>query len=333
MNGAFRGELQTMSGHFRTALAGLFALFVMAASPAMAQGAPPETRAQWNAAEVIRLWPGAPPNGGFARQPARPDAIDNFITNVAMPELRVFRPEKPNGRSLLSIPGGAYRFVSIANEGVDVANAMTAKGYTVFVLVYRLPGEGWSGREDVPLQDAQRAVRLIRAQSAAFGLDPQKLYAVGFSAGGHLGATLATGFAEPVYAPVDEADALSARPAGIGLIYPVISHADGVGHAESSRLLLGDSPSTQLVAKRSPALHVSAATPPAFLMHAIDDPAVPVENSFQIIDAFRTAGRPVEAHLFEEGGHGFGLGAPDLPVSSWIELFAAWIERNEDKAR
>src|SRR6186713_1203894 len=136
------GGLKVMSALVRMALAALLAaLGLVAISPALAQGAPPETMAQWNGAEVIRLWPGAPPGGGFVAQPKRPDAIANFITNVAMPELRVFRPEKPNGRSLLSIPGGAYRFVSIANEGVDVANAMTAKGYTVFVLVYRLPGE------------------------------------------------------------------------------------------------------------------------------------------------------------------------------------------------
>lgn len=316
----------------RVALAALLAVLgILGASPVLAQGVPAATMARWNAAEVIPLWPGSPPNAGFARQPERPDARPNFITNVAMPELRVFRPQQANGRSILSIPGGAYRFVSIANEGVDVAEAMTAKGYTVFVLVYRLPGEGWNGREDVPLQDAQRAVRLIRAQSAKYGLEAGKLYAVGFSAGGHLGATLATGFAEPVYAPVDAADALSARPDGVGLIYPVISHAPGVGHAESSRLLLGENPSPQLVAKRSPALHVSAETPPVFLMHAIDDPAVPVENSLLMIDALRAAGRPVEAHLFEEGGHGFGLGAPGLPVSKWIELFAGWIERQDTR--
>lgn len=311
----------------------LAVLAILAAlpAPAFAQGAPPETMAQWNAAETIPLWPGEPPNGDFVAPPERPNAIPNFITGVAMPELRVFRPETPNGRGLLSIPGGAYRFVSIANEGVDVANAMTAKGYTVFVLVYRLPAEGWAGREDVPLQDAQRAVRVIRAQAGRYGLDPESLYAVGFSAGGHLGATLATGSAEKVYPAIDAADELSARPKGVGLIYPVISHAAGVGHAESSLLLLGENPSTQLVAKRSPALHVSAETPPVFLMHTIDDPAVPVENSLLILDALRAAKRPVEAHLFEEGGHGFGLGTPGMPVSQWIEQFATWIERQEAK--
>jgi acetyl esterase/lipase len=310
--------------------AGLLA--AMAASKAGAQGAPPEVMARWNAAQRIPLWAGEPPNGGFVAPPARPNAIPNFITCVAMPELHVFRPVKPNGRSLLSIPGGAYTFVSIANEGLDVADAMTARGYTVFVLVYRLPGEGWHGREDVPLQDAQRAVRLIRAYSADYGLSPEQLYAVGFSAGGHLGASLATGFAEPVYTPRDRADALSARPQGMGLIYPVISLEPGITHAESALRLLGENPWSDLLARRSPALHVTAETPPTFLMHAIDDPAVPVENSLSMLRALREAGRPVEAHLYQEGGHGFGLGAPNMPVHSWIELFANWIDRQEAKA-
>jgi acetyl esterase/lipase len=322
-----------MPGSVRALALLLAMLTTLGAGPALAQAAPAETMARWEAAETIPLWPGEPPNGGFVAPAQRPDAIPNFVTAVAMPELRVFRPARPNGRILLSIPGGAYRFVSIANEGVDVASAMTARGYTVFVLVYRLPGEGWRQREDVPLQDAQRAVRLIRSKAAAEGLDPGSLYAVGFSAGGHLAATLATGFAEPVYRPVDAADELSARPRGVGLIYPVISHAAGVGHAESSRLLLGEHPSTQLVAKRSPALHVSGETPPVFLMHAIDDGAVPVANSLLMLDALRAAGRPVETHLFEEGGHGFGLGSSAMPVGSWIELFANWIERQEERAK
>ncbi|HTO28087.1 MAG TPA: alpha/beta hydrolase, partial [Devosia sp.] len=274
-------------------LASAGAIAVLGASPAFAQRAPAETMAQWNSAPAIPLWPGTPPGGGFAAQPLRPDAIANFVTNVAMPELRVFRPAKPNGRSLLSIPGGAYTFVSIANEGVDVAQAMTAKGYTVFVLVYRLPGEGWHHREDVPLQDAQRAVRVIRSRSAEFGLDPEKLHVVGFSAGGHLAATLATGFAEHVYDNVDSADAFSARPATTGLIYPVIGHEKGVGHEESSLRLLGENPSAELVAKRSPDLHVGPETPPVFLMHALDDPAVPVENSLRMLRALRRAERPV----------------------------------------
>lgn len=316
---------------FLFASAGVLA--ALGTSRAAAQAAPAETMAKWNGAQRIPLWSGEPPNGGFAPLPPRTGApIPNFITNVAMPELRVFRPAVSNRRSLLSVPGGAYTFVSIANEGVDVADVMTAKGYTVFVLVYRLPGEGWNGREDVPLQDAQRAVRLIRAYSKQYRLDPDKLYAVGFSAGGHLGATLATGFAEQVYTPRDQADALAARPRGVGLIYPVISLEQGLTHAESALRLVGENPAPELLARRSPALHVTADTPPTFLMHAMDDPAVPVENSFIVLRALRAAGRPVEAHFYEEGGHGFGLGAPGMPVHSWIELFANWIERQETKA-
>nr|WP_243415060.1 alpha/beta hydrolase [Altererythrobacter segetis] len=295
----------------------------------MAQATSAEALAQWNAAATIPLWSGAAPNGGFRPQTLPAGSPPVFLRNIEQPYLRVFRPARPNGRSLLSIPGGAYTFVSIANEGVDIAREMTARGYTVLVLVYRLPGEGWAGRADVPLQDAQRAVRLIRAHSGEYGCDPAKLYAVGFSAGGHLAASLATDFAQPVYPGADKADAQSARPRAVGLIYPVISHEPGVGHAESSLRLLGESPSADLVARRSPALHVTAETPPTFLVHAMDDPAVPVDNSFIMLRALRAAKRPVEAHFFEEGGHGFGLGPPDKPVRSWIELLANWIERQE----
>ena len=295
------------------------------ASRAFAQPKAPEAViAQWDTAPTIPLWAGAAPNGGFRRQP-QGEGAPIFVRNVEQPFLRVFRPQKPNGRILLSIPGGAYTFVSIANEGVDVANEMTARGYTVFVLVYRLPGEGWTKREDVPLQDAQRAVRLIRAHSSDYGCDPEQIYAVGFSAGGHLAASLETGFAETVYEPRDSADSLSARPRAVGLIYPVISPAEGIGHAESTLRLLGPNPSMASIMRRSPDLHVSEDTPPTFLVHAVDDPAVPLENSLLMLGALRGARRPVEAHLFERGGHGFGTGRPGDPTSEWPTLFANWM--------
>lgn len=280
---------------------------------------------QWNIADTVRLWPENAPNGGFQTQSIPDDMPSFFIRNVENPYMRVFRPKKSNGRSLLAIPGGAYTFVSIANEGVDLANAMTAQGYTVFVLVYRLPGEGWSDRKDVPLQDAQRAIRLIKASAAQFGCDPEQVYAVGFSAGGHLAATLAASFAEQTYPAFDAADRLSARPRAVGLIYPVISHASGIGHAESTLRLLGSNPPMLDVVNRSPDLHVGEDTPPMFLLHAMDDPAVAVENSLIMMGAMRAARRPVEAHLFEKGGHGFGLGKSELPVSEWPSLFAAWM--------
>lgn len=288
---------------------------------------PPMPRT-WIDAEQIALWPNGTPGGGYTAREVPADWPDIMVRNIETPMLRVFRPEKSNGRALLSIPGGAYTFVSILNEGVDVARAMTARGYTVFVLTYRLPDEGWTNREDVPLQDAQRAIRVIRANATRYGYDPAKVAAVGFSAGGHLGATLATGFAEPVYAPRDATDALDARPAAMALIYPVISVTAPVTHAESAMRLLGNAPSAELIAKRSPAQHVTAQTPPVFLVHALDDKAVPAENSMIMLRALQAANRPVEVHVFEAGNHGFGVGRPDTPVSHWPALFATWLDRH-----
>ena len=288
---------------------------------------PPLPKA-WGDAEQIALWPEGTPTTGFAAKPLPPGWPDIMVRNIAEPVLRVFRPATSNGRALLSLPGGAYTFVSILNEGVDIARVMTARGYTVFVLTYRLPDEGWADRADVPLQDAQRAMRVIRSQAKRFGYDPETVSAVGFSAGGHLGATLATDFAQPVYSPRDAVDAIGARPAAMGLIYPVISVIAPVTHAESAMRLLGTNPPADLVARRSPALHVTAQTPPTFLVHAIDDPAVPVENSLIMMRALQAAKRPVEVHLFEEGGHGFGLGSPDKPCSQWSNLFATWLDRH-----
>lgn len=313
----------------RALLAGAAGLAALsAAAPAAAQGFPklPPMPEIWNQVEQIDLWPKGTPTKGFKKQQVPADWPDIMVRNIDKPVLRVFRPEKSNGRALLSIPGGAYTFVSILNEGVDVARKMNAHGYTVFVLTYRLPDEGWAQREDVPLQDVQRAMRLIRANADRFGYDAKTVSAVGFSAGGHLGATLATGYAEPVYAPRDAADALDARPAAVGLIYPVISATAPVTHAESAMRLLGNQPSDALIKKRSPAEHVTAETPPVFLVHSIDDSAVPVENSLIMMRAMQAAKRPVEVHLFEDGGHGYGTGWPDRPTSQWTDLFAAWLE-------
>lgn len=280
----------------------------------------------WNAAPKIPLWPGAVPDGGFTPAPLPPDFPPFFMRNVEHPYLRVFRPRHPNGRAVLTIPGGAYTFVSIANEGVDVACEMTARGYTVFVLVYRLPGEGWHNRADVPLQDAQRAMRLIRSQSGHFGIDPRQVFAVGFSAGGHLCATLATGWDEPVYEAVDASDHLDARPDAVGLVYPVISLAPGIGHAESTLRLVGKDPPMRAVVRRSPADHVRHDMPAVFLVHAMDDTAVSVDNSLIMMSAVRASGVPVEAHLFGRGGHAFGTGRPGEPNATWPALFAHWLD-------
>ena len=281
----------------------------------------------WKKAPSIPLWPGRPPGSGFKAQTLPADWSPVFLRNVSTPDLRVFRPERPNGHALLVIPGGAYWFVSAGNEGAELASRMTAQGVTVFVLTYRLPGEGWENRADVPLQDAQRAMRVIRSQASQYGIDPNKVSALGFSAGGHLTATLATQHAEKAYKAVDAADELSARPFAAGLVYPVITMEKPWTHMQSRGLLLGDNPTDSEVARRSAEKHVDASTPPVFIVHAMDDAAVPVENSLRMMNALREAKRPVEAHLIQEGGHAFGVGYPNTASAHWIELFSTWLAR------
>ena len=224
----------------------------------------------WVKAPRIPLWPGDPPGaGGFTPQPRPADWRPVFLNNIVKPELRVFHPSRSNGHALLVVPGGAYWFISSGNEGVEVARRMNEFGLTVFVLTYRLPGEGWQSRSDVPLQDAQRAMRVIRTHARHFRINPDKLSVLGFSAGGHLAATLATQHSEITYTGVDAADRLSARPLAAGLVYPVVTMERPWTHAQSRSLLLGDSPTDAEVQRRSAEHHVDAATPPIFMVHSL----------------------------------------------------------------
>ena len=285
--------------------------------------------------EAVELWPGAMPGDRGSRIVARTDDqskdsahSDRWLTGIARPALIVCRPVRPNGAAAVLIPGGSYRFLAYDNEGTAQARWLNALGVTAFILKYRLPVEGWDGRADVPLQDAQRAMRIIRAGAGGFGIDPARVAVLGFSAGGHLAASLATGHAERVYAPVDAADRLSARPDMAGLIYPVITTIAGFGHAESRDNLLGADAPAALRQHRSVELRVDAQTPPTFLVHAADDGLVPVENTLAFHAALLAAKRPAELHVFDEGGHGFGVRAPRiLPVSHWPELFSAFAAR------
>jgi acetyl esterase/lipase len=292
---------------------------------------PPTTLPRaWEEAESIPLWPkGAPGAAQFVPRPVTGNNSPVFVHNVSSPSLRVFRPARPNGRALLVVPGGSYTFVSISNEGVDVAARITPSGVTVFVLTYRLPGNGWTHRSDVPLQDAQRAMRVIRANAGGFGIDARKVSVLGFSAGGHLAATLATEHSAPSYSPVDEMDPLSARPETAGLIYPVITMEAPVTHEISRSMLLGDSPSAADVERRSAERHVDANTPPTFIVHAFDDSAVSVENALRFLNAMRAAKRPVEAHLLQSGGHAFGVGQPKTSSATWPAAFLAWLETSQ----
>ncbi len=277
---------------------------------------------QWPPRDHFRLWrnraPGAPktlPRENFAMSGA-PPRRELHLRGVVDPVVGVYRPTNPDGRALLSIPGGGYRFISVENEGINVAKTFNPLGITVYVLGYRLPGEGWADPEDVPLQDAQRAMRLIRARAAQDGIDPAKLGIVGFSAGGLLAASLAVAHADPVYAKIDAADDGSAAPAFAGLVYPVIS---------GDVMRVGKNAAARFDADR----RVRADTPPIFIAHAMDDPVVAATQPLSMLMACQAAKVPVEAHFFQEGGHGFGPAylAPELPGSKWPQLFDLWIKR------
>jgi acetyl esterase/lipase len=282
--------------------------------------------------EMIDLWPGPAP-GMPAIAPAERieqrsadlRISDRFVEHVARPRMAVFRPARANGGAVLVMPGGGYVRVVIDKEGFELGRWLAARGYAVFVLFYRLPGDGWAAGPDVAVSDAQRAVRLIRHRAAAYGIDAARVGAMGFSAGGHLCADLATRFATRTYAPIDAADQLSARPAIAAPIYPVISMTVPATHAGSRAQLLGENATPDRERAHSPHLNVTHDTPPVFLVHAEDDDVVPVENSLLMRAALKVQGVPVETHLFTAGGHGFGLrNTAGIPAAAWPDLFLTW---------
>ena len=282
--------------------------------------------------ETIDLWPGGPPGGIPAGLVERvderstdPQVSDRALAHITRPRMVVFRPDRPNGAAVMITPGGGYRWVVVDKEGYEIGRWLAARGFTAFVLFYRLPGDGWAAGPDVALADAQRAMRLIRARSGDYGIDPARVAAMGFSAGGHVCADLSTRFAAPVYPRVDDADALSARPLCAAPIYPVVSMAARAAHAGSRVQLIGADASPALEAAHSPDRNVPADAPPHFILHAEDDDVVPVDNALLLRAALRARAIPVETHLFQQGGHGFGLRrAAGKPVEVWPDLFRAW---------
>jgi acetyl esterase/lipase len=282
--------------------------------------------------EVIPLWPAGVPGGapdGLSEHIVFRDnpygLLDRAAHDVATPILSVFRPARPDGSAILIIPGGGYKWVVIDKEGLEGARHFSRGGAVVYVLRYRLPHQGWAAGADAPLQDAQRAMRVIRARAASDGADPARVMVMGFSAGGHLAGMLATRFDAGVYAAVDAADTLPARPDAAALIYPVVTMARPFAHDGSRLCLIGADPAPEQVAAYSVEKIVHTGMPPVFLMHAEDDEAVPVENALMLHAALRESGCAVAMHLFETGGHGFGLrGIAGTPRQAWPELIAGW---------
>lgn len=286
--------------------------------------------------EIVDLWPSDPPGKTGAkivrkiadqsRDPAKPD---RWLTGIDRPVMIVRRPAKPNGSAVLLMPGGGYGFLSYDNEGTSQAAWLNAQGVTAFILLYRLPSEGWNGQADVPLQDAQRAMRLIRANAGRYGIKPDRIGVIGFSAGGHLAGSLATRHDEAVYAPVDSADTQAARPDVAGLIYPVVSLDAPFTHGDSRDKLLGKGASAEMRKARSVEMRVNATTSPLFIAHSADDGLVPFANAITLFQAAQTAKCPSALHVFEEGGHGYGVRLPaTMPPMAWPRLYSAFAARH-----
>lgn len=312
----------------RRALFGFVAGLAALPTLARAQGAP-------SPIETGDLWPNVPPGGEkvtvtekvILRTPGG-DPNDTAFLNVTRPWLTMRRPAKPNGAAVLMIPGGGYVRVAVGRNGGPIDAWLASLGITAFVMNYRLPADGWAAGPDVALQDAQRAIRLIRARAPSLGVDPAKVAAIGFSAGGHVAARLATQYERDTYAPVDEADKHPTRPYAAGLFYPVITGTAPYAHGQSLRQLVGANPTEAQRLAISAEQHVPADAPPTFIAAAADDKVVPVENSVLMWQALRAKKIPVEMHLQEVGGHGFGLKGLDGQVAPAMLALDAFFRRH-----
>ncbi len=277
--------------------------------------------------EVIEFWNSEVPNAIKADNYEEIlDEKTDRVSKVINPTLTVFRPQKPNGASVIICPGGGYAFLAINKEGYKVAEWLNTLGITAFVLKYRLPSDEIMQDKSVgPLQDAQESIRYIRRNAAKWQLDSDKIGIIGFSAGAHLAATLSTKYDENTY---QSKDSISARPNFSLLIYPVISMTDEITHKGSRNKLLGNKPSQEIIEKFSTEKLITAQTPPAFLVHASDDPGVPFENSIAYFLELKKYKIPAEMHLYQNGKHGFGLGV-DGTSFYWTKHCEAWLRFNK----
>lgn len=249
------------------------------------------------------------------------------LSNVLNPTLTVFLPKEPNAiaSGIIICPGGGYAHLAIDHEGVDVAKALNEMGIAAFVLKYRLPDDAcMTNKEVVPLMDAQQAMRLVRENAARWKVDANKIGVMGFSAGGHLASTIGTHFTQSL---ISNPGSLSLRPDFLVLLYPVISFKDSLTHHGSKDNLIGKNPAPEMVTHFSNEEQVTAQTPPTFLVHAVDDNTVPVQNSILFMEALKRNKIPVEMHLYQKGGHGFGM-HNKTTKEEWMQTMKNWMLTN-----
>lgn len=271
---------------------------------------------------VIAIWPEGVP-GLRADASAEKSSGDGLVGNIHHPTVTYYaaRAAKSAGTAVIICPGGGYNVLAWDKEGAEPARWFNSLGVTAFVLKYRLVEYG----QPAPLRDVLRAIRLVRSRAAEFGVKPDRIGVMGFSAGGHLASCAGTLYDAPEGRTGAPLDAVSARPDFLMLIYPVITMKDPDANAGSRRSLLGPTPSPELVERYSTELQVNKNTPPAFLITTFEDRTVPAENSLGFFTAMHRAGVPAELHAYEKGPHGFGLRPGYGPASGWPKLLEQWL--------
>lgn len=283
-----------------------------------------------NAQQAISLYGGAIPGA----KPTPADYVEETITRedkvvrtskVSKPELYVYQPATPNGTAVIICPGGGYGILAIDKEGHDVAKKFQEIGVTAFVLKYRLPSDLiMKDKSTGPMQDALQAIYLVRKNAALWGVDPNKIGIMGFSAGGHLASSASVHYADM---KIDNQENISLRPSFSILIYPVINFGQYT-HAGSVKNLLGETPTDQQRKYFSSEYQVNAQTPPAFMVHANTDKTVPVQNSMRYNEALVKNGVSAELHAYQAGGHGFGL-YNKTTKDDWFERLKNWMQANK----
>ncbi|MBB3054572.1 alpha/beta hydrolase [Mucilaginibacter gotjawali] len=292
----------------------LISVFVSSMLFAMAQEKP------------IPLYPNGVPNSKPAPATYVQKLDRDWMLMVTAPTITPYLPAKgtANGTAIVIFPGGGYAGLSMENEGSNIAAAFNKFGVTAFVVTYRLPSDDIMVDKTIgPLQDAQQAVLTVRKNADQWGIKTDKIGIIGFSAGGHLASTEGTHFNKPV---IEDKNGISVRPDFMVLLYPVITFGP-MAHVGSRENLIGKTPSQDLIDLYSNEKQVTANTPPTFLVHAEDDDLVPVENTLMFYDALLKAKVKAEMHIFQSGGHGFGLNNPKTK-DKWIDWCKNWMETN-----
>ncbi|WP_394775746.1 alpha/beta hydrolase [Flavobacterium sp.] len=280
--------------------------------------------------EIIPLWKKIPDEikaPDYKENESITDGKVQSTSLVTIPTLSIFLPKesKPNQAAVLIFPGGGYQHLAIDKEGTKVAEWFNSLGIVGIVVKYRLPNDKIMKNKNIgPLQDAQEAMRYVRQNAAKYNIDPNKIGIMGFSAGGHLASTLATHYDEKTYETTSK---ISARPDFALLIYPVISMQNDITHKGSQESLLGKNASQDLIDSFSNEKRITPQTPPTFLVHATDDTVVLPENSINYYLALKKNAVKAELHIYEKGGHGFGLGVQDTS-KFWTRDCQEWLKVN-----